>query len=79
MIKIPKEELLLLLEERGYHILIEQKGDSKFVKFCHKFQSKPYKLKHSYCTSYTDLLIKYDTVYDLLKWTGLKVKFTLDY
>lgn len=76
---IRKEELLSLLYERGYSIHIEIKNKSKFITFNGTHSKEPYINAHSYSLEWTNEEIKRDVVYSLLKWTGLKIKYTLDY
>jgi hypothetical protein len=79
MLPIPSEELLQLLNNRGYTISIEEIGDSKFVTFLSTSSSTGHRLSHSYSLDWDNYLIEKDVVGDLLAWTGLKVKYTLDY
>lgn len=76
---ITKEELLDLLYQRGYSIDIEVKNNSKYITFNGKHTKEPYKNTHIYSLEWTDEQIKRDVVYQLLRWTGLKIKYTLDY
>lgn len=75
---ISKEELLALLYQRGYKIVIDRTDSHSTVTLSGEF-SKPLTLAHSYSLEWTDNEIRRDTVYDLLNWTGLKVQYTLDY
>lgn len=75
---ISKDELLSLLFARGYSIIIDDAIYHKTVTFTSS-TSVPLTLSRSYSTEWTNEQICDDVVYDLLKWTGLKVKYTLDY
>ena len=79
MIEISKKELLALLYSNGYEIVITTIKDIKLVVFKHQTAVSDYKAPHSYSLSFTQEEIELDCVYDLLKWSGLKVKYTLDY
>ncbi len=78
-IKYSNEDLVNMLEERGYKIDIETVNDSKYVSFNHRHAKHPHQLLHSYSTEWSDHHIKKDVVDILLRWSGLKVKITLDY
>lgn len=77
--EMPKDELLSMLYARGYEIRIDTKEDSKYVTFIGKYSLHPEKLEWCYSSDFTDSQIREDVVYELLKWTGLKVRFTLEY
>ena len=76
---MPKEDLLNALYKRNYKIIIEVRDSSKFVSFNHPHALKPYEDTHCYSKEWTDEEIRKDVVYDLLKWSGLKITYTLDY
>lgn len=73
-----REDLLNALYERDYKIVIEVKNNSKFVKFTHSHAVKAYEEAHCYYKEWTDEEIRKDVVYDLLRWSGLKITWTLD-
>lgn len=79
MLDIPNQDLLELLYARGYTIDIITRKDSQFVHFNHQTALYVKVLPYSYDYTFTHEQIRLDCVYDLLKWTGLKVKYTLDY
>ena len=74
-----KEDLLNALYERNYRIVIELKDNSKFVSFNHPYAVKAYEEAHCYSKEWTDEEIRKDVVYALLKWSGLKITYALDY
>ena len=77
--ELSKEALLRMLYDRGYTITIETKEDTKYITFLGKHSLHPHKLSRAYSTEFTDDEVRRDVVYELLKWTGLKVKLTLEY
>lgn len=79
MIDISKQELLDLLYARGYTIDIITKDGSQFVHFNHQTALYVEVLPHSYDYTVIPEEIRLDCVHDLLKWSGLQVKYTLDY
>lgn len=78
-IQISKEDLLNRLYNMNYRIVIRIKNGSKFVKFTHPLALKPLKVSYCYAMQWKDEEIRKDVVYDLLKWSGLKITWTLDY
>lgn len=78
MIEIPTSELLDLLHARGYKILIERTTGHATVSFSED-SCPPYILPHSYELSWKDNDIRQNVAYDLLSWSELEVKYTLDY
>lgn len=79
MLEVPKQTLLDLLYARDYSINIATKEDSQVVTFNHPIAQHSFQLLHSYAKSFTKEEIRLDCAQDLLEWTGLKVKYTLDY
>ena len=72
------QEVLSLLYKRNYRIIIKVKDSSKFVKFAHPIAIKPLRYTHCYSMQWSNEEIKRDVAYDLLQWSGLKIKWTLD-
>lgn len=73
-----KDEILNNLYNKGYKILIEVKDNSKFVTFTSHIALEPLICSHCYSMEWSNEEIKRDVVYDLLQWSGLKIKLTLD-
>lgn len=71
--------LLKLLKDRGYAMQIIQKENSKHVSFTHPHAKENYHNACCYAADWSEGEIEMDCVKDLLAWSGLKVKFTLDY
>lgn len=71
------KELLSMLEKHGYEIIIEKKENTKYVKFNGKYSKEPYIVSHQYSDEFSDYDIKLHLVFDLLKWTGMKIQYTL--
>ena len=78
-IDIPKDELYQLLYTRGYRIIIDTVNDTKKVSFTHRYAMEPLKRTSSYSLEFTDEQIIRDCVLNLLRWTGLKVVYALEY
>lgn len=78
-LELSKNDLLSLLRNHGYSINIETINNSKHVTFVGKHSLHPCKVSHLYSTEFTNREIELDVVYDLLKWTGFKLKIVLDY
>lgn len=77
---IPKEELLHLLIKRGYKIsIINKDSDTQMAIFNHSTAKAPYIVTRIYSNEFMHYEIKLDCVYDLLRWSGLRVIYTLDY
>lgn len=75
---ISNEQLLYLLEERGYEIAIREDKDSKHVSF-RSTTGYPWENCAHYSTEFTNNEVRLDCVWKLLKWTGLRITYTLDY
>ena len=74
-----RSHILSLLIEKGYEIKVEKKKTGGYdAHFDHKIAVNP-SCKYSYSAEWTEQEIKNDIVYDLLKWSGLKITLTLDY
>lgn len=78
-IQISKEDLLNRLYNMNYKVVINIKEGSKFVEFTNPLAIDSNKVSHCYSMEWTDEEIRRDVVYDLLKWSGLKITQTLDY
>lgn len=78
-IQISKEDLLNKLYNMNYRIVINIKKGSKFVKFTHPLALESNKVSYCYSMEWKDDEIRQDIVYDLLRWSGLKITWTLDY
>ena len=78
--ELSKSYLLSLLYEKGYEIKLEKRSptDGYDAHFDHKIAVNP-SCKYSYSSEWTEQEIRHDLVYDLLKWSGLKITLTLDY
>lgn len=75
-----RSHILSLLYEKGYEIKLEKRSPTGGydAHFEHKMAVNP-SCKYSYSTEWTEQEIKRDLVYDLIKWSGLKITLTLDY
>lgn len=70
--EVSKARVLTMLYEKGYEIIIEQRNNIKYVSFNGKYSKEQYKVQHQYSTDWSDEQIRFDVVFDLLKWTGLR-------
>lgn len=78
-VEFPKRNLLYLLLEKGYEIKVEKDSTGGYsAYFDYKLAVNP-SCKYSYSAEWTEQEIRQDIVYDLLKWSGLKITLTLDY
>ena len=83
-ITVSSSELWRMLQERGYTIIISKfdSGDGKsshLVTLDSRFSTQPYTLPTTYGPGYTENEIIMLVLPRLLRWSGLKLKATLDY
>ena len=78
---ISNSELYFMLLEKGYSINITEEKNSKVVRFNGKYATKKSneKIQAWYSLEWTDDEIKRDIAGKLLTWSGLKLKYVLDY
>ena len=74
-------ELYFMLVEKGYSIDITEEKNSKVIRFNGKYATKESneKIQAWYSLEWTDDEIKRDIAKKLLTWSGLKLKYVLDY
>jgi hypothetical protein len=77
--KLSKDELYSMLVKHGYKIVTDRTREDDITVTFTSTTAFPYKLRHSYSKDWTNNDIIRDMVYKLLYWTGLKIKYTLDY
>ena len=80
-ITVSKGELWQMLSKRGYKIHFQEDIQTATIKvaFTGAHSNDSYILPRSYNPQYTLQEITIDVVEVLLKWSGLKLKATLDY
>ena len=73
--------LYYMLAEKGYTINITEENNSKVIRFNGKYATKESneKIQAWYSKDWTDDEIKRDIAKKLLTWSGLKLKYVLDY
>ena len=73
--------LYYMLVKKGYTINITKENNSKVIRFNGKHATKKSneKIQAWYSKEWTDDEIKRDVVRKLLTWSGLKLKYVLDY
>ena len=78
--ELSKSYLLSLLQEKGYEIKLEKRSTTGGYDayFDHKVAVN-HSSKYSYSSEWTEQEIKHELIYDILKWSGLKITLTLDY
>lgn len=74
-----KEDILAELNVRGYTITPIISGDTIHVILNSTTGIEPYTLPRSYSLAYTLYEVQLDCVTDMLSWSGLRVKETLEY
>jgi hypothetical protein len=79
MLELSNAELLELLHMRGYRIVIITTGTSRRVNFTSKYSITPYELPTTFSTKFTNEEVQNMCISKLLSWSGLKVRYTLDY
>lgn len=70
-------ELLVLLEEKGYTISLQHLKTTVMVTF-HNEPYESYSPPASYSTDFTGIEIKELAAGDLLRWSGLHIKYALE-
>ena len=77
----PISNLYSMLVDRGYSINITKENNSKVIRFNGKYATKESneKIQAWYSKDWTDDEIKRDIAKKLLTWSGLKLKYVLDY
>ena len=77
----PISNLYSMLVDRGYSIDITEENNSKVIRFNGKHATKESneKIQAWYSSEWTDDEIKRDVAGKLLRWSGLKLKYVLDY
>ena len=75
-VNVTTSELLQMLEEKGYTITIQERGDSKVAFFKGRY-SKPWEYPVKYTLDWSDIAMRYALANRLLQWSGYRLKVIL--